>query len=40
MSDINKWLEEYERLWNARFDRLDAYLATLQTAESKDNESE
>jgi len=35
MNDINKWLEEYERLWNARFDRLDEYLATLQTAENK-----
>lgn len=27
---VDEWLEEYRRLWEARFDRLEAYLAKLQ----------
>lgn len=27
---IDDWLEDYRRLWEARFDRLEAYLAKLQ----------
>ena len=27
---VDDWLEEYRRLWNERFDRLDDYLAKLQ----------
>src|SRR5688572_1860932 len=27
------WLDEYRRLWEDRFDRLDAYLAELQKEE-------
>jgi DNA-binding transcriptional ArsR family regulator len=30
LRDITEWLEPYRRLWEARFDRLDAYLAELQ----------
>lgn len=30
LKDANDWLEPYRRLWEARFDRLDAYLAELQ----------
>ena len=27
---VDVWLEDYRRLWNARFDRLEDYLAKLQ----------
>jgi|SRR5215472_2548273 len=27
---VDEWLEEYRRLWEARFDRLETYLAKLQ----------
>ena len=30
LKSIDDWLEDYRRLWNARFDRLEAYLTTLQ----------
>jgi DNA-binding transcriptional ArsR family regulator len=29
------WLEEYRQLWEARLDRLDAYLKELQATEKK-----
>lgn len=32
LRDITEWLEPYRRLWEARFDRLDAYLAELQAS--------
>jgi DNA-binding transcriptional ArsR family regulator len=32
---VDGWLEEYRRLWNERFDRLDAYLKDLQAKEKK-----
>ena len=35
LKTIDEWLEEYRRLWNERFDRLDAYLKQLQTKEKK-----
>ena len=28
--EVDDWLEEYRRLWEARFDRLDDYLRRLQ----------
>ncbi len=28
---VDAWLEEYRRLWNARLDRLEAYLQKLQS---------
>lgn len=28
--EIDAWLESYRHLWNARFDRLDEYLAELK----------
>lgn len=28
--DVDAWLEDYRRLWNERFDRLDDYLKQLQ----------
>ncbi|KFL38039.1 ArsR/SmtB family transcription factor [Arenimonas donghaensis] len=30
LKDATDWLEPYRQLWEARFDRLDAYLAELQ----------
>src|SRR5579863_9351717 len=32
---IDEWLEEYRRFWEARFDRLDAYLKKLQRRNSR-----
>ncbi len=34
LKDITDWLEPYRRLWEARFDRLEAYLAQLQADEA------
>jgi DNA-binding transcriptional ArsR family regulator len=30
LKGIDEWLEDYRRLWEARFDRLDAYLKKIQ----------
>lgn len=30
------WVEQYARLWEERFDRLDAYLQDLQSAKQSD----
>jgi DNA-binding transcriptional ArsR family regulator len=30
LKPVDDWLESYRRLWEARFDRLDAYLRELQ----------
>jgi DNA-binding transcriptional ArsR family regulator len=32
---VDAWLEDYRRLWQARFDRLDDYLRDLQAKQSK-----
>jgi DNA-binding transcriptional ArsR family regulator len=32
---VDAWLEDYRRLWEARLDRLENYLATLQRQKSK-----
>jgi DNA-binding transcriptional ArsR family regulator len=34
LKPIHDWLGAFENLWNQRFDRLDDYLATLQTEET------
>jgi DNA-binding transcriptional ArsR family regulator len=34
MKDITDWLEPYRQLWEARFDRLEAYLAQVAAAEA------
>jgi DNA-binding transcriptional ArsR family regulator len=34
MKDVTDWLEPYRQLWEARFDRLEAYLATLEAVEA------
>ncbi len=33
LKEVDGWLQQYRALWEARFDRLDAYLKTLQAAE-------
>jgi DNA-binding transcriptional ArsR family regulator len=30
LKDVDEWLEGYRRMWDERFDRLDAYLQKLQ----------
>ena len=30
------WIDEYRQFWEASFDRLDAYLKKIQSAENKD----
>ncbi len=35
LKGVDDWLEDYRRLWEERFDRLDDYLKTLQAKEGK-----
>ena len=35
LKEADDWLEEYRRLWEARLDRLDDYLKTLQAAQKQ-----
>jgi DNA-binding transcriptional ArsR family regulator len=35
LKGVDDWLEEYRRLWEERFDRLDEYLTKLQAKEKK-----
>lgn len=35
MDKVQGWLAEQRAIWEARFDRLDAYLAEVQAAEAK-----
>ncbi len=35
LKGVNDWLDNYRRLWEERFDRLDDYLKTLQAKEKK-----
>jgi DNA-binding transcriptional ArsR family regulator len=35
LKEVDGWLEQYRQLWEERFDRLDAYLKTLQAKEKK-----
>jgi len=34
LEEVDRWLAEYRRLWEERFDRLDDYLQSLQPRES------
>ncbi len=38
LKEVDGWLEQYRQLWEERFDRLDAYLKTLQAKEKARNE--
>ena len=35
LKGVADWLDEFSRLWEERFDRLDAHLQTVQTARKK-----
>jgi DNA-binding transcriptional ArsR family regulator len=35
LKPVDEWLENYRRLWEQRFDRLDAYLQELQAQEKE-----
>lgn len=35
LKSVDEWLEDYRRLWDARLDRLEAYLAKLQQPKKK-----
>jgi DNA-binding transcriptional ArsR family regulator len=35
LKSVDEWLEEFRRLWEARLDRLETYLARLQRPEKK-----
>lgn len=35
LADASEWLEDYRRLWEARYERLDALLADLKTRRRK-----
>ena len=35
LQDVAAWVEDYRRIWEQRFDRLDTYLRELQTKEKK-----
>jgi DNA-binding transcriptional ArsR family regulator len=36
LKDVAAWVENYRRVWEQRFDRLDGYLRELQKKEKKD----
>jgi DNA-binding transcriptional ArsR family regulator len=35
LNEVADWIEQYRRIWEQRFDRLDEYLKELQKAEKK-----
>lgn len=35
LKEVADWVEEYRRIWEQRFDRLDVYLRELQVKEKK-----
>jgi DNA-binding transcriptional ArsR family regulator len=39
LMSIDEWLERYRKLWNERFDRLDAYLKELQSKPAKEKKN-
>lgn len=34
LKEVDVWLNDYRKMWEARFDRLEAYLETLQASET------
>lgn len=36
LKDVDEWMDQYRKFWQASFDRLDDYLKTLQTKEKND----
>jgi DNA-binding transcriptional ArsR family regulator len=40
LRDVDEWVEQYRALWEARFDRIEAYLRELQAEESSHDRPE
>lgn len=40
LMELDVWLEAYRKLWNERFDRLDAYLHDLQEEEKEQDDDQ
>jgi DNA-binding transcriptional ArsR family regulator len=36
LDEVARWVADYRRIWDERFDRLDAYLAEIQKKENHD----
>jgi DNA-binding transcriptional ArsR family regulator len=39
LAEANRWLEEYRKIWEANFDRLDALLDEMKSERKKPEES-
>lgn len=39
LNDVSDWVEQYRKLWNAKFDSLEEYLNKLQTKKKKNAKS-
>lgn len=39
LKEASDWIDQYRKMWEARFDRLDEYLKQLQTQPKKGNTS-
>ncbi len=40
LKPVDDWLENYRRMWEARFDRLDDYLRELQSGDDQPKKKE
>jgi DNA-binding transcriptional ArsR family regulator len=40
LDDVTAWIESYHRLWDARFDQLDAVVAELKQKEERDGRAQ
>lgn len=38
LKEVASWVEQYRRLWEERFDRLDVYLKEIQKGQSDDTD--
>jgi DNA-binding transcriptional ArsR family regulator len=39
LKDVDGWLDDYRRLWEGSFDKMDSYLATLTKGKRRGRES-
>lgn len=39
LMDVDQWLDQYRRVWEERFDRLDAYLRRIQDRQAGDEQT-
>lgn len=40
LRDLSTWTEQYRRIWEARFDRMDDYINQLQHLDTQENKNE